>query len=134
MSRKIFTLLMLVTLMGNFAGFAQTNLSKQEAENKRRVVELGTNQNVKLKLQSGEMLEGRIAEIQNDLFVLQFVNQNSQVQTRELRYSDVKKISPKGVQTAGSTFKRGVLKGAGIYVGMVIVGSIVYGLALAMSR
>ncbi len=134
MSRKIFTLFILVVLLGNFSGFAQINSAKHEGENKRRIVEIGTNQNVKLQLQSGEALEGRISEIKNDLFVLQFVDQNGQVQTHDLRYGDVQKISQKGNQTAGNTFKRGVLKGAGIYVGMVIVGGILYGIAAAASR
>ena len=134
MSRKIFTLFITVVLLSNVTSYAQTASSKREGENKRRIVELGTNQNVKLKLHSGETLEGRIAEIKNDLVVVQFVDQNNEVQTRDLHYGDIEKISKKGNQTAGTTFRRSVIKGAGIYLGMLAVGAIILGIAAAASH
>ncbi|HZS07126.1 MAG TPA: hypothetical protein VFD58_19980 [Blastocatellia bacterium] len=81
----------------------------REEQLKQRVVEWGTNKNVTVKLKSGGKVQGRLAEIRDDGFALQFV-EHGQVTSREIRYGDVKGISEKG--------------NAGNIVGGIIVGTL----------
>ncbi len=133
MLRKITSIVIVALLSNGFTAHAQTK-SSPEIKFKRQVVECGTNQNVKLKLNSNETLKGRIAEIRNDSFTLQLVDATGQVNDREIAYSELSKVSKAGGKKAGGTFKRGVLYGAGFYVGMVAVGLVILGIASAASR
>jgi hypothetical protein len=108
------------------SGFAQTNNKQleKEAKLKQKVVEWGTNKNVSVKLKSGEKLAGRIADIKDDIFALQFVDKDK-VTSREIRYSDVDKISTKDGGKAGRVVgytALGVLAGVGVF--MVVILSI----------
>ncbi|HEX4947347.1 MAG TPA: hypothetical protein VFZ34_11810, partial [Blastocatellia bacterium] len=83
-------------------GFAQTNNKQLEKETKlkQKIVEWGTNKNVSVKLKSGEKIDGRIAEIKDEVFVVQLVDKDK-VTSRDMRYSDVNKISEKDGGKAG---------------------------------
>jgi hypothetical protein len=133
MLRKIASLVIATLLCQSFPAYAQTS-SAQEIKLKRQVVERGTNQQVSIKLQSGETLQGNIAEIRNDSFTLQFVDAAGQVNTRDIAYSELSKVSKAGGKNLGGTVKRGFLLGVGIYLGMVAVAAAVIGITAAASR
>ena len=133
MLRRIPVIVIVALLCNQLTTYAQTNTSSQ-IKFKRQVVEYGTNQNVKIKLTSHETLEGRLAEIRNDSFTLQLVDQTGQVISREVSYTELSKVSKAGRQKAGSALKRGALYGAGFYAGMLLVGLVVIGVVAATSR
>ncbi len=119
------TLSLLLCLLFVVSAYAQTNNKQlaKEAKLKQRIVAWGTNKNVAVKLKSGEKLDGRIAEIKDDLFAVQFVAKDK-VTSRELRYSDVDKISGKDGGKAGKIAgytALGVLAGVGV-VFLVVLG------------
>lgn len=60
-----------------------------------RVVEWGPNKRVAVKLKSGDQVQGRIAEIKDATFLIQLL-EKGQVTSREINYSDIKKLSAKG--------------------------------------
>ena len=82
------SILLLLTAVSNPA-FAQG--SKAESL-RRKVIEWGTNKLIAVKLNSGEKLKGRVAEIKFDTLAMQFVEQGKIV-TRELRWDDLNKVS-----------------------------------------
>ena len=133
MLRRITVIVMVALLCNQLTAYAQTNTSSQ-IKFKRQVVEYGTNLNVKVKLTSNITLEGRIAEIRNDSFTLQLVDQTGQVISREISYTELSKVSKVGRQKAASALKRGALYGAGFYAGMLLVGLVVIGVVAATSR
>lgn len=133
MFRKITAFVIAALLSNGFTTYAQSS-SAQEINFKRQIVEYGTEQKVKIKLQSGETLKGHIAEIKNDSFTLQFIDANGQGSAREIAYSEISKVSKAGGKKADNTFKRGFLMGVGIYLGMAAVGLIAIGIASAASR
>ena len=117
------TLCLLLCVLFVVPGFAQSNNKQLEKETKlkQRIVEWGTNKNVAVKLKSGEKLDGRIAEIKDDLFAMQFVDKDK-VTSREIRYSDVDKISGKDGGKAGKVVGYAVLGGlAGVGVFFLVV-------------
>ena len=124
MSKQIFSLLMTVLLSVNISTFAQTKAEKLEVKNKSQILDLGTNQHVKLKLVSGETMQGRITEINPDSFTVQFVDLQNQIKTRELAYRDVAKISSKKDSSTSGSFKKGVGMGLGMYAG-ILLGSLI---------
>lgn len=131
---RTITAIVIAGLLGNGLLTSAQTKSSSEIKFKRQVFEYGTNQNVKLKLISNETLEGRIAEIRNDSFTLQLVDATGQVTTRELAYSELGKVSKVSGRNAGGALKRGILYGAGFYLGMLAVGAVVIGIAAAASR
>lgn len=92
MCRKI--LLTILCGLMIFAPAAQTALAQTKAEEKirHRVVELGTNKSVSVKLKSGEKITGRIAEIRDDAIAVQSV-ENGKILTREIQWATIDKIS-----------------------------------------
>ena len=127
MCNKVFSLLLSVSLIAFVINpaWAQTKTTSPEkqAEFKKRVVEWGTNKSVAVKLKSGEKLDGRIAEIKDDLFAVQFVDKDK-VTSHEIRYSDVNKISGKAGSKAGRIAgytALGVLAGVGVAF-LVVLG------------
>jgi hypothetical protein len=108
------TLSLLLCVLFVVPSLAQTNNKQlaKETKLKQKIVEWGTNKNVAVKLKSGDKLEGRIAEIKDDLFVVQFVDID-QVTSRDLRYSDVDKISAKDGGKAGKIAGYTALGGLG---------------------
>jgi small nuclear ribonucleoprotein (snRNP)-like protein len=105
--------------------FAQMNNKQLEKETKfkQRIVEWGMNKNVSIKLKSGEKLDGRISEIKDDLFAVQFM-QKDKVTSREINYSEVNKISGKDGGKAGKIVgytALGVLAGVGV-IFLVVLG------------
>ncbi len=112
------SLLLTCPLATHFA-FAQTKTtsSEKQAEFKKRVVGWGTNKQVNVKLNSGEKVTGRIADIQNDFFALQAVTKDGKVTSQPINFSDINKLSAKG--NAGSALGHtalGVLAGVGAIV------------------
>ncbi len=78
--------------------------AKKIAEYKSKVVEWGINKQVSVKLFSGEKIEGRLTEINDQKVTIQFA-QNGQVKNQEIQYEEMKKISAKinGGKVAGYT-------------------------------
>ncbi|MFN7927406.1 MAG: hypothetical protein U0Y68_05580 [Blastocatellia bacterium] len=102
-----------------------TKQQTQEAKHKKRIVEWGTNKNVSVKLKSGSKVDGRIAEIKDENFIVQLV-ENGQVVNREVRYGDVEKLSAKG-EPNGGKIAAWIALGAAAGVGVLVL----IGLALA---
>lgn len=104
-----------------FAGQTK-ELEKQkakEAEFKRKVVEWGTNKQVSVKLHSGEKIEGRIAAINDDAFTVQGLN-NSTITSKDIRFSEIKKLSQKGNASKAVGYTAlGVLAGVGAVVAIL---------------
>lgn len=106
----------LIVALGVSNALAQTRTTSPEkqAEFKKRVVEWGTNKQVSVKLNSGEKISGRIAEIQNDFFAVQSVTKDGKVTSHQINFSDLNKVSAKSSagRTAGFT-ALGVLAAVG---------------------
>lgn len=98
-----FTLAILLTcsLATQFV-FAQTKTTtpEKQAEFKKRLVEWGTNKHVNVKLHSGEKISGRIAEVQNEFFAVQFATKDGKITSQQINFNDILKLSPK--RQAGS--------------------------------
>lgn len=123
MLKQTFALLLCLLLV--VPSLAQTNNQQQEKETKlkQKLVEWGTNKNVAVKLKSGEKIEGRIADIKDELFVVQLVDKDK-VTSRDIAYSTVDKISAKDGGKAGKVAgytALGVLAGVGVVL-LVMVG------------
>ena len=102
----IFSWLLICALgLGNTLAQTKTTSPEKQAAFKKQVVEWGTNKQVNGKLNSGEKFSGRIAEIQNDLFVLQAVAKDGKIATQSINFSELNKLSLKGKagRTAGLT-------------------------------
>ena len=91
--------------LSNVLAQTKTTAPEKQAAFKQRVVEWGTNKQVNVKLNSGEKISGRIAEIQNDFFALQSVTKDGKVTSQPINFSDINKLSAKGNagRTAGMT-------------------------------
>ncbi|MFN7947523.1 MAG: hypothetical protein U0Z53_19395 [Blastocatellia bacterium] len=111
-----FALCLLLATAPALAQTATADAAKEEAL-KKRVVEWGTNRNVTVKLKSGEKVKGRIAEISDEHFAVQFV-EKGKVTSREVRYSEIKGISEKG--SAGD-IAAGVAIGSLAAIGVVAI-------------
>ena len=125
-----FSWLLVVTLAGTstLARTTTASLTKQqaqEAKHKKRIVEWGTNKNISVKLKSGGKVDGRIAEIKDETFAVQLV-ENGQVVSHDVRYSDVDKLSAKG-EASGGKIAAWIALGAAAGVGVLVL----IGLALA---
>ena len=116
---RIITTIIIATFFGNgLFAYAQVP-SPKEFKFKQQIVEYGTEQNVKVKLKSEEVLKGRISEIKNDSFILQAVDATGQVVDRKLAYSELSKVSKVGVGENRKALRRGLLQGAGGVAGVV---------------
>ena len=102
-----------------------TKQQEQEAKHKKRIVEWGANKRVSVKLKSGSKIDGRIAEIKENHFTVQLV-ENGQVVNREISYSEVQSISGKN-GTSGAKIAGWIVLGAAAGVGTLVL----IGLALA---
>ncbi len=118
MRKSIIALVLGVLLSQHVTTFAQTP-SPDEIKLKRKIVELGTEQNVRVKLKSEEVLKGRIAEIKNDSFTLQAVDLTGQVIHRTLAYSELSKVSKVGAGENRKALRRGLLHGAGAMAAVI---------------
>jgi hypothetical protein len=128
MFRHALSLTLSLLLMCTFAthlSFAQTRTtsSEKQAEFKKRVVEWGTNKQINVKLNSGEKISGRIAEIQDDFFAIQSVTKDGKVTSQQINFTDINKLSAK--RQAGSILGHtalGVLAGVGaVFVTLFII-------------
>ncbi|MBS1807752.1 MAG: hypothetical protein JST84_06135 [Acidobacteria bacterium] len=135
MSTKYFSLVLSWLLVGAIAVtpvMARTTpaaVTKQEAKiakQKKRIVEWGTNKNVSVKLKSGGQVNGRIAEIKDENFTVQLV-ENGQVVNRDISYGDIQNISGKDESSGGWKTAGWIVVGAAAAVGTIFL----IGLALA---
>ncbi len=113
--------LLLLTVVGNPA-FAQA--SKAESL-RRKVIEWGTNKPVAVKLNSGEKLQGRIAEIKDDALTIQFLK-TGKIDTRDFRWNEIEKVSLKN-----STEDKMRKTGGFIALGVLATLAVVIGIALS---
>jgi hypothetical protein len=121
--QSVITCWILVFVLGLSNALAQTKTTslEKQAEFKKRVVEWGINKQVNVKLNSGEKISGRLAEIQNEHFEIQSVTPTGKVTSRQINYSDLNKLSSKS--NAGNVagyVALGVLAGIGAAVLIVI--------------
>ena len=130
--KAYFSILLAILLLPGVTAqttFAQTKTSSSEkqAADKKRVVDWGINKVVAVKFQSGEKVEGRIAAIRDDAITIQSVT-NGQIASREISFSEIKKISPKANagKVAGKT-ALGILAGFGALIVIVAVAVAVGG-------
>lgn len=65
---------------------------KKIAQYKAKVVSWGTNKQVNVQLFSGEKISGRIADIKDDLLIIQLA-ENGQIVKRDVPYENIKKIT-----------------------------------------
>jgi hypothetical protein len=127
MFRQVLSLILTASLFAATIpqpGLAQTpdsDVSRVE-EFKKRVVEEGTNRQVTVKFKAGGKLKGRVAEIKDEFFSVQFVDKG-QVTTREVRYDEIKSLSVKGKGNAGKTIAYAAI---GAAAGLFIVMGIMY--------
>ncbi len=132
MRKSIIALVLGALVSHHIMTFAQTP-SPGEIKLKQKVVAVGTEQNVRIKLKSEEMLKGRIAEIKNDSFTLQFVDTTGQVINQVIAYGDLSKISRLEDGEGKKAFKRGLLQGAGgvaAAVGALLIISLIARVAI----
>jgi hypothetical protein len=123
MLKQMLSLLLCLLLV--IPGTAQTSDKQlvKETKLKQQLIEWGTNKIVAVKLKSGEKLEGRIAEIKDDVFAVQFVEKDK-ITAREIRYNEVNKLSAKDGGKAGKVVgytALGVLAGVGVMF-LVVLG------------
>jgi hypothetical protein len=105
-------------------GFAQTPApdAARVEEFKKRVVAGGTNRQVTIKFKSGGKLKGRVAEINDEFFSVQFVDKG-QVTTREVRYDEIRGLSVKGNGSPGKTVAYAAI---GAVAGLLVFLGIMY--------
>ena len=94
MLKKITAVVLIVLLLNNICTQAQSDITKQEATNKRHVMQWGLDQEVRIKLNSGEKVVGNITEIKQDRFSIQILT-NGKFSGRQLSYGEVKSIKRK---------------------------------------
>ena len=122
MFTKFIALTLCLLLVGAAPAFAKPQKQTKEEKSKKQIVEWGTNKNIGVKLNSGEAVAGRIAEIKDDLFTVQFVK-DGKITTRDVRYDEVKKLSGKDGGKAGKIVgytALGVLAGVGVVIVAVL--------------
>jgi Flp pilus assembly protein TadB len=120
MLKKILSIFLSVLLLSvsMLAQSLQTVSDKEKAKIekiKQRVVDWGTNKNVTAKFRAGGKQKGRVSEISDEFFTLQFVEQG-RVSSREIRYEELKGISGQG---DGANIAAGIAVGALAAVGVV---------------
>ena len=121
MNRFLSFALSALLLLTAFVNPTIAQASKAESL-RRKVIEWGTNKQVNVKLNSGEKVSGRIAEIQNDFFAVQAVTKDGKVSSQQINFGDIHKLSAKGKagRIAGHT-TLGVLAGVGAIFVMLFV-------------
>ena len=122
MFTKFIALTLCLLLVGAVPAFAKPQKQTKEEKAKKQIVAWGTNKNIGVKLTSGEAVDGRIAEIRDDIFTVQFVK-DGKIATRDVRYDEVKKLSGKDGGKAGKIAgytALGVLAGVGVVIVTVL--------------
>lgn len=94
MKNTYFSVGLSIVLFFLWAGQVVTAQTLPEEKLRSRVIEWGPNKAVALQLKSGEKLQGRIAEIKDDALTMQFLQQGK-IDTRDFRWSEIKKVSLK---------------------------------------
>lgn len=127
---RIFVVILITALCSSgFPAYAQAP-SAQEIKIKQKVLDCDIDQRVKVKLKSNETLRGHLAEIKTDSFVLQLLDSQGRISTKEIDYSQVSKFSKIEDQTMGKTVKHsavGTAVGVGVIVGMLMLLSVAFG-------
>ena len=113
--RNFITILLLCGLNSGWVLAQEVKKAKPKniAKNKSKVVSWGTNKQVNIQLFSGEKIGGRIAEIKDDLLVVQLA-ENGQIIKRDVPYENIKKITDVvGAGKVAGYTALGVLAGIG---------------------
>lgn len=121
---KNFISLFLVFGLGIGSVLAQqvkTAKPKKIAQTKVKVVSWGTNKQVNVQLFSGEKISGRIADIKDDMLIIQLA-ENGQITSREVQYENIKKISDVvGAGKIAGYTALGVLAGVGGTIAAIFI-------------
>jgi hypothetical protein len=120
MARYLSLMLSVLLLLTSNSVNSQT--SKSESL-RRKVIEWGINQPLTIKLNSGEKLKGRSAEIKFDTLAVQMMEQGKIV-TRKLRWDEMNQVS------RASKDEKARKIGGFIAVGVLATLAVVVGLAL----
>ncbi len=116
----------LLVLFGLSTGSVLAQQNKQAkpkkiAEYKTKVVSWGVNKQITLRLFSGEKIDGRIAEIKDDLLIIQLAS-NGKITSRDVPYEDIKKISDVvGAGKIAGYTALGVLAGIGGTIAAIFI-------------
>ena len=113
--RNFITILLICGLNSGWVLAQEVKKAKPKniAKNKSKVVSWGTNKQVNIQLFSGEKIGGRIAEIKDDLLVVQLA-ENGQIIKRDVPYENIKKITDVvGAGKVAGYTALGVLAGIG---------------------
>jgi hypothetical protein len=116
--------LMLSVLLLLTAGGEPVNAQTSKAEKlRRKVVEGGVNKILTVKLNSGEKLKGRSAEIKFDILAIQMMEQGKIV-TREVRWDEMNNVSlvskDEKARKIGGFIAIGVLATLAIVIGVAL--------------
>ncbi len=133
MWRELTALSLLVCFVLNLAcagrkvGLAQQAQASSEAKAgekfKKRALELGPNTRVRVKLTSGEKVEGNIAEITPEALVVR-VAKDGGFESRTIEFADIKSL-----EKSGSGLSRGAKVALGIAIG-VGLGALIWWIIL----
>lgn len=94
---------------------------KKIAQYKAKVVSWGTNKQVNVQLFSGEKISGRIADIKDDMLIIQLA-ENGQIISREVQYENIKKISDVvGAGKIAGYTALGILAGVGGTIAAIFI-------------
>ena len=94
---------------------------KKVSEYKAKVVSWGVNKQVTVRLFSGEKIDGRIAEIKDDLLIIQLASKGK-ITSRDVPYEDIKKISDVvGAGKIAGYTALGVLAGIGGTIAAIFI-------------
>ena len=120
MLKKFISLFLCLIVAGNLALLASPKQTKEE-KLKTQITNLGISKNIIVSLNTGETLDGRIAEIKDTAFTVQVLKEGKS-SNREINYMEVKNFSEKGA------VKQGKIPGrvsVGLIAGLVVAAAVV---------
>ena len=127
MKNKLFMRIIAILLIGGLslgwvlAQEIKKAKPKKIAQYKAKVVSWGTNKQVNVQLFSGEKISGRIAEIKDDLLIIQLA-ENGQIVKRDVPYENIKKITDVvGAGKVAGYTALGVLAGIGGTIAAIMI-------------
>ena len=120
MLKKFISLCLCMIVAGNLPLLASPKQTKEE-KLKTQITNLGISKNIIVSLNTGETLDGRIAEIKDTAFTVQILKEGKS-SNREINYTEVKNFSEKGA------VKPGKIPGkvsVGLIAGLVVAAAVV---------
>lgn len=121
--RNFITILLICGLNSGWVLAQEVKKAKPKniAKNKTKVVSWGTNKQVNIQLFSGEKIGGRIAEIKDDLLIVQLA-ENGQIVKRDVPYENIKKITDVvGAGKVAGYTALGILAGIGGTLAVIMI-------------